>query len=99
MKAIDFLKSDECPDIKKGLKLNSLQLNVIAGIMEKYHNKQSKLFGVGISLVSKEETDIMAKDYVKIMTHKFDGIKEKEQRYMDYKNGLENMQEVIECLT
>jgi len=64
MKAIDFLKSDECPNIKKGLNLNSLQLNVIAGIMEKYHNKQSKLFGVRFELPDTKEIESRLKHVV-----------------------------------
>lgn len=40
MKAIEFLRSDECPNIKSGFGLNDIQLHVLAEIMQAYHEKQ-----------------------------------------------------------
>lgn len=46
MEAIDYLKSEDCPNIKKAMGLSELQLYVIAGIMQAYHKKQCAINGV-----------------------------------------------------
>lgn len=42
MTGIEYLKSDDCPNIKAGMNLSEMQLFVIAGILEAYHKKESE---------------------------------------------------------
>ncbi len=46
MTGIEYLNSEDCPNIKSGMGLNQIQLYVIAGILEAYHKKQLIIDGV-----------------------------------------------------
>ena len=46
MTGIEYLNSEDCPNIKNGMGLNQIQIYVIAGILEAYHKKQLIIDGV-----------------------------------------------------
>ena len=52
--------------------------------------------GVGCRLISEEELNVMANQYIKLNCHKYDGFDIKAQRFQDYRNGLKNMREVLD---
>ena len=57
MKGIEYLKSEDCPNIKAGMNLTEIQLYVIAGILEAYHKKQ-----LLIQRVSNTEGKLLCED-------------------------------------
>jgi len=46
MTGIEYLNSEDCPNIKAGMGLSQIQLYVIAGILEAYHKKQLTIHSV-----------------------------------------------------
>jgi hypothetical protein len=53
------------------------------------------LQSVGCSLISEEEFNTMANDYIKLECHEYDGFDIKAKRFQDYRNGLKNMYKVL----
>jgi hypothetical protein len=62
---------------------------------EDYHTKQLILSGVGSSLISEEEFNTMANDYIKLECNNNEEFNIKAQRFQDYRNGLKNMHKVL----
>ena len=60
--------------------------------------KQLTLTDVGCSLISEEEFNLMANDYIKLECHEYDGFDIKAKRFKDYRNGLKNMHETMKLL-
>ncbi len=55
MTPIEFLNSDECPNLKNGMGLNEIQISIIAEIMQAYTEKQLRIGSVVKSLPTLEE--------------------------------------------
>ena len=60
--------------------------------------KKLTLSAVGCSLISEEEFNLMANDYIKLECHEYDGFDIKAKRFKDYRNGLKNMHETMKLL-
>lgn len=50
---------------------------------------------VGSGLISEEEFNVMANDYIKLECNKNEEFNIKAQRFQDYRNGLKNMHKVL----
>ena len=56
MKAIEYLKSDSCPNIKDGFKLNAIEISIIATIIEDYHEtKVNSVINKNIEEINKNK--------------------------------------------
>ena len=78
---------DEIADLKKQLEIKTKA--------NEYLREKLRISGVGSSLISEEEFNTMANDYIKLECHKYDGFNIKAQRFQDYRNGLKNMHKVL----
>ena len=78
--------------------MNKELVKDIKRVIKKSSERKLILPDVVSSLISEEEIDIMASDYIKLNCHKYDGHIAKSQRFEDYKNGLTNMLKVIELI-
>lgn len=76
MTGIEYLNSEDCPNIKAGMGLNQIQLYVIAGILEAYHEKQLTIHSVVKSFTAEKVGDMLANKFTTIeeAIHYFDTI-------------------------
>ena len=63
MTPIEFLNSDECPNLKNGMGLNEIQISIISEIMQAYTDKQLRIGGVVSSSNMRKALETVVRGY------------------------------------